>query len=324
MIAWLVVALCVPWQTAGASERAHAPIAHELPRGSELRAHDASAVTRHAELLRVLLENPPHAESIATLATLEERHAAAEAVAVGVVEALSERLLPPLADGQRLVHLGGGRLVLLGTPEQHTWLDEVLAEAASFHDRVRVKTRIYSGTELELPAMDSRGGLVLQKREATQLRARIESRAHDLTIAPEVLVLPWCAARLSSLEKTPYVQDYEVVEVPGLEDEILDPLLAELETGIELSVLCVPGMNGKLGLHVELSDRRLVRPLAPFALTLGKKNASATIQLYEVRDIGIDGHFDLGEEETLLLTGAHDKERVAVLIEAQRVRDEPR
>lgn len=323
MIAIFALSLGGLWQADGALH-ARAPVPHELPRGSELRAHDASAVTGHAELLRALLETSSGAESVVTLTALEERHAAAEDVATGLVRAYSERLEPPLVHGQRLLHLGGGQLVLLGTPEQHSRLDTALATAATFHDKVRIVTRIYAGNELELPPLDSSGKLVLTEREASQLRARLETRPHDLLNVPEILVSPWRATRLTSLEKTPYVQDYNVVEVPGLEHEVLDPLIAQLETGIEMSVLCVPGTEGKLGLHVELTDRRLVRPLELFVLPLGKQEVPVTIQLPETRLIGLAGHFDLGEAETLLLAGEHDKERVAVLITVHRMRDEAR
>lgn len=58
-----------------------------------------------------------------------------ESTALGLIETVRDQIKPPLAAFENLLELGGGRLALVGLPEQHRWLEGFLAGAATFEVR---------------------------------------------------------------------------------------------------------------------------------------------------------------------------------------------
>lgn len=294
--------------------------ARPLPAGSELRLHEASALTGHDELLRAIaaLRTPiGGTDAAAELARLAELHRVAQESAAGIVATMGARLA--LVDGQSLVHLGAGRLALLGLPEQHDRLAATLAGAVGFSGHIEVEARLYYTTQVELPASAFEQGLVLAEKEARELVQRLEDARRELVVAPKVLVRPWLETTLSSLEEVPYIKDYELTSVPGLDTEILDPVIEVLPLGVEIALRCTPSLGGRVGFLFDLSHRKLRSPLRDFATTLGKSPAPVTIQLADLRVTGFEGFFELGEGETLFLAAGPPEECVSVLVRARHV-----
>lgn len=294
-----------------------APVERPLPAGSELRLHDASASSGHAALARELAELQAGPGSADELALLTELSREAEETAEGMALAMSARL--GLADGQKLAHLGEGRLALLGTSEQQVRLAAALGEAAQFSGHIEVETRLYFGTDAELPAQAFDPGLVLAEPAARALGERLARSSRELVTAPLVVVRPWRESRLSTLDKVPYVKDYEITTVPNLDTEILDPVIDVLELGVEITLRCAPADGNRIGLLTELRHRRMDAPLRDFETSIGRNGTRVTIQLASVVTVGFSGYFELGEGETLVLAGGTPEERVVALVRTRRV-----
>lgn len=317
MIALLASLSCLAQEVRAVAESA--PVARPLPAGSELRLHDASGLSGHAELARALAEWNDGSAVAATedLARLTELRRAAEETADGIAQCMGARLA--LVDGQELAHLGEGRLALLGTNEQQKKLATALAEGLRFSGHVEVETRLFFGTDAELPPQAFDPGLVLPEAQARELGQRLERSSRELVSAPLVVVRPWREARLSSLEQVPYVRDYEITSVPGLATEILDPIIDVLELGVEVTLRCAPADGKRIGLHTELTHRRQSTPLRNFESPVGPSGARVTIQLASVVTVGFSGYFELAEGEALVLAGGTPEDRVVALVRARRV-----
>jgi hypothetical protein len=291
--------------------------------GSELRIHDASALTGHAALaqrLEQLASGPlaPGGEACGALANLRQERRRAEEAAEGMVRLFTTRLA--LSEGE-LQHLGGGRLALLAPPERQTELAAALDAARGFRGRIRVEARIYFGLGTELPPEATTHGLVLPKARAEEIERKLERTSKELVSAPVVTALPWLAAHLAALDKVPYVKDYALTSVPGLDTVIADPEIAVLELGFELELHCAPAEGSRNLLLVGLEHRRLKEPLRDFETRLGESEARVTVQLANVLAVGLEGLFELDESEALLLVGGEGDERAALLLRATRVTD---
>ncbi|MEQ1892869.1 MAG: hypothetical protein ABL998_10030 [Planctomycetota bacterium] len=315
MIALLASLLCFAQEVRAVA--APAPVERPLPAGSELRLHDASASSGHAALVSALAALQAGRGAADELARLTELRREAEETAEGMALAMSARL--SLADGQKLTHLGEGRLALLGTSEQQVRLAAALGEAVQFSGHIEVETRLYFGTDAELPAQAFDPGLVLAEPAARALGERLARSSRELVTAPLVVVRPWRESRLSTLDKVPYVKDYEITTVPNLDTEILDPVIDVLELGVEITLRCAPADGNRIGLLTELAHRRLRAPLRDFETTIGRSGTRVTVQLADVLRVGFSGYFELGEGETLALAAGPPEERVVALVRARRV-----
>lgn len=304
---------------------APAPVVTEFAAGTELRLHEIGQLTGAARLTALLAELTSAAprlapmEVVAKLDRLAALRLEVEARTRGLLEILRDLAQPALGAGQRLELLDGGRLALLGVPEQHAWLAGFLAHAVAFDGLIDIQARIYQTDARTLPqAFASSEGRTLAPGEQDALLRHFSTAKADTILAPRVLVFPFQESRLKSVDEVSYVKDYEIKVLPG--QEIADPVIDVAESGVNLRLRALPVEREGLVLYVDLDCSHVLQPMRTFETRLAT-GASVTIDLPEVTRVGIQGRFELAPGQALLVTSPADPagERVLLLlVEARR------
>src|SRR5262249_9192796 len=120
--------------------------------------------------------------------------------------------------------LGERWLVLLGRAEQHAWLDRWLAASRKQRDEVltldcelfAMPEKVFTETvapALAQPGKHAAGGPVLfAPGEGTEaFRAALKGDARcEVVAAPKLVVHPLMTARVSQMQQTAYVRDFEI------------------------------------------------------------------------------------------------------------------
>lgn len=309
------------------------PVAVEFAPGTELGLHEAGHLTGQARLDAALAELARPASPLApqaaaaALERLEARRAEVESITRGLLETLRDLIQPPLGPGQRIECLEGGRLALLGVPEQQAWLERFLVQTAAFDGLVDIQTRIYELERGKLPeSLRTRSGDTLEREETRVLLQLLAQASADSTIAPRSVAFPFQEARLKSVEQIPYVRDFEVKVLPGrdvesVHVEVADPVIDVAENGVNLVLRGVPVTGERLAVYAKLDYSRVASPMRSVELRLAS-GANVTLQRPDVTRVEVHGRFELAAEQSLLLVTSLDGEEgrdVLVLLQARRV-----
>jgi len=309
-----------------APESAVVPV---LPAGSLLRVHDAAGLVGHDGLDALVAEierggGSPN-DALERLERLAPRRALVDSTTESLLAFARDWMTPPLAAGQRIERLAGGRLVLLGTGDQQAWLADFLASTTAFRGLIDVQTQVYRVPAADLPEdLRERHGRVWTAGEANALRAALAGRGIDPVTAPRVLTHPFQEGQLMIGTQQPYVKEYEVKVLPERGLEVADPVVEVLEEGVQLRVRSVPLAAGRFAVYAELTHTT-IEALRDVEQIVGGR--PVTIQLPELVRIHAEGRFELGQGEVLLLCATADRageELVVALLEARGVPEEGR
>ncbi len=236
-----------------------------------------------------------------------------------IVATVRTLITPPLLDEVHKVQpLGDGTFTLVGSEEQHTWTRAYLAGQRSFEGLLDVRC-----TVLELPRgrfealLEGRSSMIMDSASAQSLRE--QAGATSVLVAPRVLVQPSQRASLATLDQTAYIKDYRLIVVDA-NNEVIDPVVDVVSTGLELDVLAAPMQAGHLTLWADLRLSSAPRPFREAKVKLGAQGTEVTVQLPEVTTTRIEGRFALPFGHVLALRGVPDSardEELLLLLEVQ-------
>lgn len=145
------------------------------------------------------------------------------------------------------------------------WVTRFLARQAEEDARsIRIEASVFRLSEPEAAALELREAarVFRDPAEAARVVERIEQRAAAKERLPAVDTLPLAVARTSRTTPLPYVRDwrvYEKVEPGG--KQIVDPVVEIIDEGAVLDARVVLLDGGELGIEVELTWRRVQRPI---------------------------------------------------------------
>ncbi len=328
--------LCFQAERQRTESPARVPAALEFAARTELRLHSAGHLTGQARLESALAEfarPAPEwtpAEAAAALDRLQARRTEVESITRGLLETLRDQMQPALGAGQRIECLEGGRLALLGDPEQQAWLERFLVQAHTFDGLIDIQARIYEVERGKLPeAWRARGGAALPLAETRALLELLEGMGAQPTIAPRLVAFPFQEAHLKAVEQTPYVKDFEVKVLPAegpelAHVEVADPVIDVVEDGLNLTLRGVPVTGGRLAVYARLDYSHVARPIRSMDMALAS-GVRVTLQRPDVTHVEIHvGRFELAAEQSLLLVTSLDGEEgkgrdVLVLLQARGV-----
>ncbi len=336
-LATALVVLCTFMQSGhnrspGALQRAQPVPPAMSTQGLRFKTYDVGNHTGHAKL-QLLLDSligtaKPLPVSLAfeRFEELERMRRQVDSTTEGLLTSLRGMIEPPLElDGRPVGHLGHvkhGLIGLVGSDEQHAWLDSFLHTAAEWNGRIQIQTKVFvldSGVLTDL--LPKGNGSILEAAELKQALAKLTDASAELLSHTSMTMSPFQEGVLSSLNQHSYVQDYEFKVVPGLAEELLDPILATVDEGVSMGARGIPLANGKLQIHANLSYSTLKQPIRTAQVSIGLLAKQVTLQLPEVSTIALKGQFDLGPGQTLFLTtAAQDGEQdVFAFVSASRV-----
>jgi hypothetical protein len=306
-----------------------APPSAAIVAATELRHYDVAHLTGHArlrELVAALTSTDRSArveDSLASLDALQQRRAEVSSITEGLIATIQETIVPPLEHGiQRVDDLGGGSLALLGTPVQHDWLARFIQEASAFDGLIDVQARIFVLEHGSLAQLSKeRSGDVLSKPRLVTLLAALDQECLEAVTSPRITTFPFQRAQLSVFDQVPYIKDYEFRVLPNESAEIADPIIENINRGLQLDLRGTPLIDNKLGIIVKLEYTTLELPIPRFETTFGVPRKPVTVHLPQFCTIKLEGHFELRSEETLLLAREDPtgEKEVLVLLQVLRV-----
>jgi hypothetical protein len=313
-----------------------------LALGETIAVYDVRDLTGQDELdalARDIVSDSVSMESrMALLEKYRERIEAggARGAMQNIADTIRELVQPPLSGQQNVQAIGDGSLTLVGTKAQHEWVDGYLSSLRTFEGLLDVKATVYMlprGRVGEL--LKGRSGVVLDAAELVQLRAN--TTGADMLSSPRLIMHAGHRGTLSVLDQTAYIKDYELTIVPGRNEEIADPVIDVIQSGLVLDVRAAPVSATRMALHAELTVTQAERPFPEVKVQLGSRGAEVTVQLPEVHTMRAKGRFDLGSGSAVVLgalggarelraevdTSARDDREILVIIEVARVAKAP-
>jgi hypothetical protein len=314
----------------------------EVVLGETIAVYDVRDLTGQDELDALARDIVSDAVSMDTRVILLEKYrerieaGGARGPMQNIVDTVRELVQPPLTGQQNVQAIGDGSLTLVGTRSQHEWVDGYLTSLRTFEGFVDVKATMYMlprGLVGEL--MKGRSGVVLDAAALALMRTNVAGG--DLVSSPRLVVNPGHRATLSVLDQTAYVKDFELTIVPGRDEEIADPVIDVIQTGLVLDVRVAPVSATRMALHAELTVTKAERPFPEAKLQLGTRRMEVTVQLPEVHTARAKGRFDLGSGSAVALgalgavaelraeggSGTGDDREILVIIEVARVATVP-
>jgi hypothetical protein len=272
-----------------------------------LAIHDVSQLTGHAQLARraaTLALEPAGdaARAAADFEELERLRSQSELKRDGLLQVLRAGLRPAMDAATRLEWLEGGRIALLGSPQQQAWLETWLAQARPFDGLIEVRTVLWSlPRTAEVASWTARNRERLSPAALAELQARLEALGAQRISAPNLLCFPFASAELRAGSELPYVSDWEFLELADRDDRVPSPVIARTFEGFEVNVRCAPAEAGRLRLEVEARHTTIRRPLTRYETTLGHWHEPLVVQLAEWTTVQVRGDVELADDETLIL-----------------------
>ncbi len=305
---------------------------------AHLSVYDISDLTGARELdeLRAAVTQDDLAQSVRVAAfekymSLMEK-GAAKGAAKSIVEAIEIFIDPPAGADFRVASTEPGELTVVATGQQHEWVQQYLEASRKFNGLIDIETKLYKLPHGHLDQLvDGRSGSVLDQPALQKLLRLIEGLdGVELVTAPRVVVHAGARANLSVLEQTAYIKDYELTLLPDLGQELADPVIDVLQTGVVLDIRAVP-IDDRLAVKAAFSYSTAEKPIRSQELRLGAGGQVVTIQLPEVRSTKASARFDLADAATIAIAtvdpgggdddadGGHD---ILLLIKATRLEAE--
>ncbi len=258
------------------------------------------------DLIKRVDQTDADAESVRREFAAFEAARSTAANALADIQSIMKANLEPAFDGKRhlLEALPGGRLLLLGSPEQHAWTRSYLDSCREFKGLIHVTAEIVS-----LPAgslnqiMEERSGQVIAKAAADSLLLEAKSIVDaEIVQVSTMAIPPFRKATMVNVNQVAYIQDFELLVLPDAGKEIVDPVVAVVQEGTEMEVSVTPIESGRFSLDAHLTHSVLERPIKTFDMSIGPDKLKVQVQLPEVIISRLKGKFDLGLEEALVIT----------------------
>lgn len=272
-----------------------------------LMVHDVQDLTGHGELDALARDIVSDKVPMETRIELLDKYRAlieageTRSAMQNIVETINALIQPPLTgERQKIEKIHDGALLLLGTPEQHQWVLDYLSSLRTFEGFIDIKATVYTlppGRVGEL--LKGRSGVVLDAAELVQIRTNMAGA--DMLSSPRLIVNAGHRGTLSILDQTAYIKDYELTIVPGRDEEIADPVIDVIQTGLILDVRAAPVSATRMALHTEFTVTKAERPFPEAKLQLGARRMEVTVQLPEVHTMRAKGRFDLGAGSAVAL-----------------------
>ncbi|MFT5287923.1 MAG: hypothetical protein ACI8TQ_004111 [Planctomycetota bacterium] len=275
----------------------------------EMRIYDLGSITGHEQLVQLASEFGPSSDrlyldrSFTQFEELERVRANANQLTKYLLTTIRELIAPPLApNSQAFEHVDRGRFALLADAEQHRWLESFVLAAEEFTGLIKVELKIYSYVPDRLPGLnDLQSGSVVTDATAEELINRLIAAECEAISSPKIISNPYQESNLSLINKVAYVKDYEIKVLPGLENEVLDPVIETLRSGLALKIRGVPLPDHQLHIFVNLDISKLTLPIPSVEVVIGDARQKVWIQLPEVERSLVQGHYTVTPGETILL-----------------------
>lgn len=276
---------------------------------TEMRVHDLRILTGHESIEELIagLQESTHRDEVADaferMQQVEDVREHVARTTTNLVDSLRDMMAPSLDTSQHsLVHIGSGRIALVGTAAQHTWLESFRQAAAEFDGMIDVQARIFVMERGKLGAYTPVGsGSVLDPEEATGLLKDLTEAGAEQIVAPRLMTFPFQEATLAVINQEAYIKDYELKVFPDLDAEIVDPVIGVVEDGMTMSLRAMPMAEGYLGIQAHLEYAVLERPIPTVDLHIGSGGHPVTVQVPHVTRISIEGRFHMKPGHSLLL-----------------------
>lgn len=274
--------------------------------GETITVYDVSDLTGQGELDALARDIVSDAVSMETRVTLLEKYrelieaGEARGAMQNIIETVQELVEPPLSSQQKAQAIGDGSLTIVGTKAQHEWVDGYLSSLRTFKGFIDVQATVYMlprGRVGEL--LKGRSGVVVDAAELAELRTKVAGG--DCVSSPRMVIKPGQRATISVLDQTAYIKDYELTIVPGRDEEIADPVIDVIKTGLILDVRAAPVSATRMALHAEYTVTKAERPFPEAKVQLGTRRMEVTVQLPEVHTMRAKGRFDLGTGSAVAL-----------------------
>ncbi|QDU86519.1 hypothetical protein Pla163_36700 [Planctomycetes bacterium Pla163] len=249
-------------------------------------------------LLRNLLLADPEGSQQDDAALLEKERTR---LRTNLVEDVRRWIEPPLADAESLQLTKGGVLVANLRPKAQAWLESfVELQRRDLFAMYKVNATIYAAE----PASFDPLGIENQTRffGPDDVKELERLRAEALT-APHLIVFAGQRANVSILEETAYVKEFRYVVVAPGNQEILDPIVDVVESGISIDsrVISLPG--GVAGLVMTADFARLKEPIATKKVVVAEGHGPLEVGVPEVRRVQLHTRARLAAGQTLFVTG---------------------
>ncbi|MEO0663151.1 MAG: hypothetical protein AAFZ87_16570 [Planctomycetota bacterium] len=221
---------------------------------------------------------------------------AVEAVTDELVETIRAFVEPKLAgDLERVIATAPGEITVSGREQQQAWVEAFLRQTRAFDGMIEFRMRIYEVPDGALAALvDGRSGTVLAADAVALFQERIESLEGASTLmVPRVLTRCATLANIQLVEQTAYIKDFEITVLPDLHQEIADPIIDVLQTGIDVDVRGIPSAGGGLDVHAEFRYSTADKPIRAEKVRIGAAGHEVTVQLPEVRMARASARFEL-------------------------------
>ncbi|MEZ6016062.1 MAG: hypothetical protein R3F49_13160 [Planctomycetota bacterium] len=224
--------------------------------------------------------------------------------AESLAQSIRDLIEPTLrAASQQVRLLNRGALTVVGNAAQHAWVDRFLGAARRFDGMIDIQTRILrvpSGALGDL--VGGRTGKVLNDADLEALLRAIQKDEGCVEMtAQRLLVAPYERAECSVLDQTAYVRDFELTVLPDRQEEIVDPIIDVLQTGLLVSMRAVPLDGGRLQVRCELNFSSAARPFREHEVRIGALGSTLTIQLPEVSSVKANARFDIAPGQSMVM-----------------------
>jgi len=277
-----------------------------VAQGETIAVYDVHDLTGQGELDALARDIVSDTVSMETRVTLLEKYrelieaGGARGAMQNIVDTVRELVEPPLTGQQKVQAIGDGSLTLVGNKAQHEWVNGFLSSLRTFKGVIDVQATVYMlprGRVAEL--LNGRSGVVVDAAELNELRTKVAGG--DRVSSPRIVFKPAQRATLSVLDQTAYIKDFELTIVPGRNEEIADPVIDVIQTGLILDVRAAPVSATRMALHTEFTVTKAERPFPEAKLQLGTRRMEVTVQLPEVHTMRAKGRFDLGAGSAVAL-----------------------
>lgn len=277
-------------------------------------------VALEKELLQSVDQPDAEAETVRREFEAFDAARASAGIALADIQSIVKSNLEPAFDEKRhlLETLPSGQILLLGSAEQHAWMQSYLGSCREFDGLIHVTAEIVSLPAGSLKSlMEERSGQVIPRAAADSLLQEAKSLADAEVVQVSTMAIPpFRKATMVNVNQVAYIQDFELLVLPDAQAELVDPVVDVVQEGTEMQVSVTPIQDGRFALDAHLTHSVLERPIRTFDMSIGPGKNKVTVQLPELIVSRLMGKFDLGVDESLAIasTGPDGEQELLMLM----------
>ena len=203
----------------------------------------------------------------------------------------------------KVVASGPGEITIAGSDVQHAWVESFLEATRGFEGLVDFQMRIYEVPVGRLDTLvEGRSGTILAAPDVEPLLEQLKEMGDaDVLMVPRVLAHAGSTSNIRAGEQTAYVKDYELTVLPDLQQEVADPIVDIVETGVAIDLRAIPVGPDSLSVHVDFRYSVAERPFPARTVRAGAAGTQFTIQSPEVRVAKATARFDLAPGSAVVM-----------------------